>query len=45
MGSERLVSFGEREYLFRVEPHYHAPNGPPPAGWHKGVTVYEPVPL
>jgi hypothetical protein len=41
MGSMRLVAFQGRAFLFKLEPHYHGPEGPPPIGWHKGVTVYE----
>lgn len=40
-GAERVVLVGDREYKFKVEPHYHAPGTRPPEGWHKGVTVYD----
>jgi hypothetical protein len=40
-GAERVVAVGDREYKFKVEPHYHAPGTRPPEGWHKGVTVYD----
>jgi hypothetical protein len=44
MGAERIIQLGAgRVYRFHLEPHFHGPEGPPPIGWHKGVTVYQPA--
>lgn len=33
---------GERNFIARVEPHYHDPkSGIQPSGWHKGVSIFE----
>jgi hypothetical protein len=46
MGAEVNVEVDGREYVMRLEPHYHPPGyvgGP--TGWHKGVTVYVRTPV
>jgi hypothetical protein len=44
-GTETPFEVGGRQFMARVEPHYH-PQGfkGGPNGWHKGVTVYETEP-
>lgn len=39
MGTEETRTIDEKEYLFKLEPHYHAPPVKP-TGWHKGCSVY-----
>jgi hypothetical protein len=41
-GTETPFQVDGKQYMARVEPHYHSPeSGRRPTGWHKGVTVYE----
>jgi hypothetical protein len=42
LAAERYLMLDGKRYVFVVEHHYHPPGYPAgPAGWHKGVTVYE----
>jgi hypothetical protein len=46
MGAERPLELDGRAYVFVLEPHYHPPGFVgAPTGWHKGVTIYELVPV
>jgi hypothetical protein len=44
-GFETYIELDGIKYFFRAEVHYH-PQGyvGGPNGWHKGITVYEPIP-
>jgi hypothetical protein len=39
MGAQEKRTIDEQEYLFQLEPQYHAPPAKP-TGWHKGCSAY-----